>query len=138
MTVFSPSSNMPYGKNKGFSLSTIYKYQPSYIEWAIINIDDFCIDIDEFEALGNPTTISYKAGQFDLSRKKNRDFSTMNVKEITNLLTSEDGYNHSIDVKEIISEVVNKSPYVKELVDFKFPEHIRAINAYKIFLAIRE
>lgn len=46
---------MTYGKNKGFSLKEIYQYKPSYLEFLIEFIEEFEIDVKDFENLPNPT-----------------------------------------------------------------------------------
>jgi hypothetical protein len=37
-----------FGKFKGYEIGIVYVFSPAYIEWAIDNIEDFCIvDLDE-------------------------------------------------------------------------------------------
>ncbi|EAQ40495.1 hypothetical protein MED134_07059 [Dokdonia sp. MED134] len=138
MTIYNPSEKMPYGKNKGVELKEIYKYQPSYIEWAIINIDDFCIEIDAFESLGSVTTINYHPKHFDLSRIKPIDQSNLTPENLDYILNERNAMNAHMDVETIKEFVLNNPLSIEKLDDFKFPEHIRAINAYKIFLATKK
>ncbi|TVZ23784.1 hypothetical protein JM84_2738 [Dokdonia sp. Hel_I_63] len=138
MTIYNPSEKMPYGKNKGVELKEIYKYQPSYIEWAIVNIDDFCIGIAAFESLGNVTTMNYHPKHFDLSRIKPIDFSDLSPENLDYILNERNGMLAHMDVETIKKSLSDNPLHIQELKDFKFPEHIRAINAYKIFLATKE
>lgn len=55
MTISTPNDNCHFGKHRGHSFADIYKFEPSYIQWAIIHVPDFIINIDEFEALPAPT-----------------------------------------------------------------------------------
>jgi len=138
MSIYKPTDKMPYGKNKSLELKEIYKYQPSYIEWAIINIHDFCIDIDAFKCLGAVTTINYHPKHFDLSRIRPVDFTDLSSKNLDYILTERNGMHAHFDVKSIKDFILKKTVDIQVIKDFKFPEHIRAINAYKILLATRE
>lgn len=138
MKLYKPSDKMLYGKNKGYTLDTIYKYQPSYIEWAIINIDDFCIDIDAFESLGAVTTINYHPKHFDLSRIRPVDLTDLSPENLDYILNERNGMHAYMDVTTIKESISNTPSMSQKFENFKFPEHIRAINAYKILLATRE
>ena len=41
--------------NKGQLLSDIYKYVPEYLEWLMINHHSFCLDVEKFYKLSEPT-----------------------------------------------------------------------------------
>lgn len=138
MTIYKPTDKMPYRKNKGLILEEIYKFQPSYIEWAIINIDDFCIDIDAFESLGAVTTINYHPKHFDLSRKRPVDLTDLSPENLDYILNERNGMHAYMDVTSIKESISNTPSMSQKFENFKFPEHIRAINAYKILLATRE
>lgn len=138
MRIYNPSEKMPYGKNKGVVLKEIYKYQPSYIEWAIINVDDFCIDIDAFEILGDVTTVNYHPKHFDLSRIRPVDFTDLSPENLDYILNERNGMHAYMDVTTIQESISNTPSMSQKFENFKFPEHIRAINAYKILLATRE
>jgi len=60
--IYKPQDIWRRGKHKGFSLAEIYKYEPSYIEWLIVHVPEFQIDIATFESLPNCTPISYEYG----------------------------------------------------------------------------
>lgn len=55
MTISKPNDKCHFGKHKGHSFADIYKFEPSYIQWAIIHVSHFIINISEFEALPTPT-----------------------------------------------------------------------------------
>lgn len=138
MTIYRPTDKMPYRKNKGLLLEEIYKFQPSYIEWAIVNIDDFCIEIDAFESLGSVTTVNYHPRDFDLSRIRPIDFSDLSPENLDYILNERNGMHAHMNVETIKESISNTPSMAQNFENFKFPEHIRAINAYKIFLATKE
>jgi len=49
--VMKPEYILTFGINKGYSLAEIYHYDPNYIEWLIMNLDWFRVDVYEFYAL---------------------------------------------------------------------------------------
>lgn len=55
MTVSTPTDKYHFGKHMGHSFADIYKFEPSYLQWAIIHVADFIINIPEFEVLPTPT-----------------------------------------------------------------------------------
>lgn len=55
--IFEPDDTLNFGMNKGYSLKELYLYRPSYLEWLILNIEGFAINIQEFYALGKPTPL---------------------------------------------------------------------------------
>ncbi len=55
INISSPTDKCHFGKHKGHTFADIYKFEPSYIQWAIIHVPDFIINIAEFEALPIPT-----------------------------------------------------------------------------------
>src|SRR5688572_25587677 len=59
LRILKPDDVMTFGKNKGISLGEIYKYQPSYIEWLILNTDHIAIDVELFKKLPDPTRNHY-------------------------------------------------------------------------------
>lgn len=125
MKVKNPNYIMPFGKNEGETLATIYKYQPSYLEFLIENVNDFKIDISVFESLPKPTPPYYNAGAFKSEPEREfidiRDIST---EDLINSLVDSDQINPSLKVGEIKG---NKY----EPIDYKFPERIRKINDSK-------
>lgn len=69
MTISTPNDKCHFGKHKGHSFADIYKFEPSYIQWAIIHVSDFIINIAEFEALPTPTPYVHwvKFGKHEVS-----------------------------------------------------------------------
>jgi len=53
--LYRPDDILAFGKNKGYSLKTIYQYEPSYLKWLIKFIQEFEIDLDEFRNLPKST-----------------------------------------------------------------------------------
>ncbi|MEX2234271.1 MAG: hypothetical protein WD824_19050 [Cyclobacteriaceae bacterium] len=61
--ILTPDSTLEYRKNKGYKLSLVFKYNPSYLEWLIRNVDDFTIDKKKFMNLPDPTPVdAYRKG----------------------------------------------------------------------------
>lgn len=40
-----------FGKHKGKTVGDVFREEPSYILWAVVHADDFCLTIDTFEFL---------------------------------------------------------------------------------------
>ena len=53
--IIHPSFILSQGKHKGYSLSEVYQYDPTYINWMVEFIQGFEINIDEFYNLPKPT-----------------------------------------------------------------------------------
>ena len=52
--IIHPSFILSQGKHKGYSLSEVYQYDPTYINWMVEFIQGFEINIDEFYNLPKP------------------------------------------------------------------------------------
>lgn len=62
-----PSTQIDFGVHKGLEISKIYKFDPSYLEWAIEFIPEFEIDIVDFENLPKPTPYDKKMSVYKFS-----------------------------------------------------------------------
>lgn len=51
--VLTENSIIPFGKYKGQSISEIFFMNPSYLKWAIENVQSFVLDIEAFTKLQN-------------------------------------------------------------------------------------
>jgi hypothetical protein len=62
--IYKPTDTIlhPHAIYRGTILADIFKYQPEYIENAILKYDDFAIDMEAFEKLPLPTPILTKLG----------------------------------------------------------------------------
>lgn len=125
MKISKPSDIITFGKNKGFSLAEIFQYQLSYIEWLILNIEDFKIDIIEFENLPTPTPVTYKPKHF--SDEKKVDFTTENIFEI---LEISDTINLMAGVEDI-KDLIKQGFEIEKILNFHFPENVKKINNAK-------
>lgn len=47
---YDEDSRFPFGKHKKNPLKYVYKCDPGYIEWCLLNTDSFCIDKDSIKA----------------------------------------------------------------------------------------
>lgn len=136
MNILRPDDILSFGKNGGLSLAEVFQYQPSYIEWAIINIDDFKIDMQSFENLPPPTTIGYKKNRFEKSGlddlEKFNENANIKVKEdfegfVADYFRLNDVFNPRLSVSEI-KEMINEGSSFNELKDYKFPDYVRKVN----------
>lgn len=120
-----PDDILNFGKNKGVKLSKIFKYQPSYIEWAIDSIEGFKIDIESFEKLPNPTPMSYNKSTF--KKEKNSE-----PNDLIDLLKRSDTLNNRKQVNvEQIEKMLEEENNQPQEVDYKFPERIKTLNESK-------
>ena len=65
--IYKPSSKIGFGVHKGFEISKIYQFDPSYLEWAIKFVPTFEIDITEFEKLPKPTPYDKTMSLYQIS-----------------------------------------------------------------------
>ena len=61
MKILNPTDILSFGKNKGYLLSTIYKFEPTYLEWLVLHTEHIAIDIEAFDQLPKPTPINIGA-----------------------------------------------------------------------------
>lgn len=127
MKLLQPTDIIKFGKNSGLTLAEIYKYQPSYLEWAIVNISDFKIDIDVFEKLPIPTTIGYMPENF-----LNEDEITIET-DINIILSKRDLFNYRVLANVFfIRELIANGGEIDDLKQFNFPSKIKEINNSKV------
>lgn len=124
--IYMPNDVLDFGKNKGLALREIYQFEPTYIEWLIINRDDFRIDIDSFERLPKPTPIATGAVTGSESRKKifKKGSSLMQIYIQT------DNVNMLTNVRQIKRAAENSTEKWEE-VNFKFSKEAREKNEKK-------
>lgn len=68
--MLTPHDKFSFGKYKGELLSDIYKYFPSYIEWAVLNVSNFVIDIKSFDGLPKPMPLCSRSQLQVVDREK--------------------------------------------------------------------
>lgn len=59
LEILGPDDIMFFGKNKGIALHEIYKYQPSYLEWLVLETTHIVLNVDLFCQLPDPTPHTY-------------------------------------------------------------------------------
>ena len=122
--VYHPTDIMTFGKEKGELLSEIYHFQPTYIEWLIINVPAFRINIEEFEKLPNPTPMSHGFVSGSDSAK-----SVKSIKTFSELAKLDSGMHINVNwIKKLVSEGQIE---LKPVVDFKFSSEVIEKNASK-------
>lgn len=129
--MYYPDDVLNFGKNQGVSLKEVYKYQPSYIEWAIINISDFKIHIESFENLPNPTPVEYKPENFDIIQKNNSS-KIMSSDQLSETLNNADFLNPYKEIKvKTIKEMIVNGDFIAKEINYTFPKSVIEINNNK-------
>lgn len=126
-----PQDKLDFGKNKGLSLEYIFKYQPSYIEWAIENIPNFKVDIDEFRKLPNPTPMCYNPNSFTKAKSK-KELNEMSEEELFDAISTSDTINQMKNFGAMDSEKsVTSENFGGDEIPYEFPQRIIEINNIK-------
>ena len=114
-------------------------FNPSYLEWLVINIDDFILDIDSFERLPDPTphdnyraklTIEEAEYNRQIAEKYIENNEVSNVAKIIERTTSIHGTGYPTSVAQAIS-AINKG-YKLKSIKYQFPKEITELNRKKI------
>jgi len=126
MKNLTPTDTLTFGKNKGFSLSTVYKFEPTYLEWLVINTAHITIDIEAFEKLPKPTPINIGAVSGSDEYKK-----AMEKGDIIEIILKTDIFNERASVR-MLKEIYEKNPSSYPEIDFEFSDEVRMVNAKKI------
>lgn len=108
-----PKDKINFGKHSDHTLEEIYRFSPSYQEWAIEYVDNFILDINEFENLPQPTPY------IKLYPHKIKDNIILQLFSHT-----ESDIPHAYNALKN-GEILNK-------IDYHFPERIKEINNKKI------
>jgi hypothetical protein len=130
MKIYNPNDIMSFGKNKGYLLSEMYKYDPSYIEWLIYNVKDFIINVEAFEKLPKPTPYLYGESKYSYKKITERN-SAKSLLEKYFGDAPEFSENSLTNVKKIQEYISNNKIILKEI-DYKFPEFIIELNDTKM------
>lgn len=127
---YTPTDILDFGKNKGIKLSEVFKFQPSYIEWAIINIEHFRIDMKLFRKLPNPTPLHYYEDQYNPDRIKRFQDKSL-IESITQGITG-DSLNiyPEVGVNEI-KIMILEDPTDAKKINYDFPKWIETCNDSK-------
>ncbi len=125
MTFCNPSDKLNFGKNKGHLLKDIYKYQPSYIEWLILNVEDFAINIEAFITLPKPTPIGYGFVRGTAGYKK-----IMNDNSSLFEKFSKTDQNQLVSIDDIYELI--ESGFELNEINYEFPKDVVISNNQKI------
>jgi hypothetical protein len=126
MKLYNPFDVLNFGKNKGHLLKDVYKYQPSYIEWLILNVEDFAINLEAFVALPKPTPLMYG---FVPGTKEYRIIMEEKNISLFNHYTKID-HNQLISINDIF-QFIASGHKLKEI-DYEFPEDVVILNKQKL------
>lgn len=88
-------SKFPFGKHKGNLLKHVYKCDPNYVEWCLLNADSFCIEKETIRKLGN---IRPWKGEY-LPFKINAEGKY--ILDIRSFRTDSNGFPTSSEIREI-------------------------------------
>jgi len=139
--LYSPSYKLSFGKNKGYSLEEVYRYNPSYLEWLILNKDDYIIDIETFYNLPKPTPYdTYKQQAVDLDaihneRKLNEVIKlegiTNSIEKLALTVTSTTNTPEFHTSVRAALQAIERGFIIKE-VDYEFPDEVIVKNKEKL------
>lgn len=124
MTILIPTDVIRFGKNSGFTLAEIYKYQPSYIEWLIMQTKEITIDIDSFKALPNPTPFSY------LSKAERDEIESDSKLTLAEKMLKLYDSNSALDIHSIKGLEIQGQKLPE--IDYSFPDSVVRRNNTKI------
>lgn len=130
--IYHPQDILDFGKHNGEKLKDVFKFQPSYIEWAIMQIPEFKIDIERFEELPNPTPFKYDANRYNPENikksKEARENGDMKSLFSYGYFANENDYPISLsEIKEMILD----KPDEVVTIDYSFPKWIVKKNNSK-------
>jgi len=108
-----PQDEILFGKHRGHLLSDVYKFAPTYLNFAIKYIPEFIIDIKKFSELPKPTPYVEQLTQ-------NLNGQIFNI----GMTPSKSSINAGL-------ELIRKGEVIKEE-NFLFPEQIVIINELKL------
>lgn len=131
LNIYHAEDFLDFGKNKGLKLREIYKFQPSYLEWAIVTLDDFKIDLESFKNLNPPTTIGYYRDQFNPSRIALFQDNTL-IESMEQGITGDTLNNYKqIGVSEIKDMILEDCTQGVKIKGYTFPEWVVNANNSK-------
>ena len=108
-----PQDKISFGKHRGHLLSDVYKFAPTYLNWAIQFVQQFIIDIEKFNVLPIPTPYVER------------------VPLTINGITLDGGMNPTKSSINAGLELIKKGEVIDEE-NFVFPEQIVIINELKL------
>ena len=123
--IYKPENVIHFGKNRGYVLSTIWKYEPTYIAWLIVNHETFCIDEEKFRLLPTPTPFSIGA----VSNSEKYKEIMNSTSNLLIKLTKTDSNNYRLCVNDIIA--LEHKGYILSEQAFWFDEDIIRLNTAK-------
>lgn len=115
--IYKPADTLSkrFAQYKGVLLADIYKYQPDYIENAIMKYPDFAIDMEAFEKLSPPTPVYSMQSGYD------SDFIKLN-KEINK------GNPEFESIIDSLASVIDKTAENKKGIVSKIMEEMTEVN----------
>ncbi len=123
--IYKPEDIIDFGKNKGYTLAQIWKYEPTYISWLILNHDSFCIDVIKFKHLPKPTP-GLKPGAVSGSKERSEIIDTnMSLLRRLSLIDSD---------RSCVQDAINyeASGYNLNEYDYWFSDEVIERNSAKI------
>lgn len=137
--LYTPSHQLTFGKNKGHTLAEVYKYNPSYLEWLISNVDRIILDIEAFYKLPNP--IPFDTYRVKLNHEESR-YNDNIVNEMFPDKPKNNDLSYLVAKIEAIQTAVfptsvsqalkaEEKGYIIKPLDYKFPQQIIDRNLEK-------
>ena len=113
--VFKPSDILGFSLNKGFSLREVYLYRPSFLEWLILNIPNFAIEVADFYAIGKPTPFDNYFRKYD--DKLSKEILNNLEQALINMHKVEDVYSIIETVAGFVSITNENKQKIADLLD---------------------
>jgi hypothetical protein len=139
--LYTPSDKISFGKNKGYTLEEVYRYNPSYLEWLILNKEEYIINIEAFYNLANPTpydTYKQQAVGIDaihngktLNEVIKHEGITNAAEKLSLIVTSTTNTPAFPTSVQAAMQAVERGFIIKE-VDYVFPDEVIAKNKEKL------
>jgi len=131
--IYNPVDSITFGQYEGTPLSKVFKYHPHYVEWAIIKIPEFAIDMEAFEKLPKPTPVHLKGAYEQENGFVKFIIEKYNVQPYSK--DDKDGnkfpYFSGNEFLSLIEEFIRDKGYKPEQYDFKFTSNTKKINEDK-------
>jgi hypothetical protein len=125
MIILKPSDRLEFGKHLGSLLSEVYKFQPTYIEWIMLNTENYIIDTEAFMLLPLPTPISIGAVTGTEANKEIYEKG-----DIFDIILNTDIFNLRAKLNEL-KQIFNSSPSSYPEIKFQFSDEALRKNEEK-------
>lgn len=125
MAILKPTDILVFGKHSGSLLSEVYKFQPTYVEWIMLNTENYIIDTSAFMQLPLPTPISIGAVTGTEANKE-----IFEKGDIFDIILNTDIFNQRAKLNDL-KQIFNASPSSYPEIKYQFSEEALRKNEEK-------